>query len=146
MSNLIDAEHPFWCGPDSSVAPHLPVGSPERAALFAELRQTFAEDWAAAERSLPAEKRAKMGDLYFIRVGEFIKIGRTTNLDARIRMIDCHAATALELLGVIVGAGYLERSWHKTFRHLRSKGEWFRETPELCQAIEMASTTPETPK
>jgi hypothetical protein len=134
----------FYHGPDLMVAPHLPVGSPERAALFERLRETFAEDWAAAEEALAEEKRTAKGDLYFVRVGRFLKIGRTTNLESRMRMIRCHASTPPELVGTIRGGGWQERDWHRQFRHLQSNREWFRITPELKAAVNAALAS--TPK
>lgn len=126
--------HPFTDG----IAPELPVGSPERAALFAELRLTFAEDWAEAQRAAAEERLAASGDLYFVRVGRFLKIGRTTNIQSRMRMIRCHAPTPPELVGVIAGAGSQERQWHRAFKHLQSNREWFRITPELKAAVDTA--------
>jgi hypothetical protein len=120
------------------IAPELPVGSPERDELFREFRRTFAEDWKAAKEAVKRERRERKGDLYFVRVGRFLKIGRTTNIGARMRMIQCHAPTPPELVGMIAKGGWQEADWHQDFRHLRSNGEWFRITPELKAAVNHA--------
>lgn len=122
------------------VRPDLPLGSPERDAFFAETRKTFAEDWEAARQAVERDRRNTSGDLYFIRVGEFLKIGRTRNLKARLGHIKCHAPTPPVLVGSLPGKGWQEKEWHRAFRHLRTHGEWFAITPELSAAIDAAMT------
>jgi hypothetical protein len=136
MANLIDAEHPFYCGPDSPVAPHLPAGSPERAALFDELRETFAEDWAAAERAVERERREKLGDLYFVTAGDAVKIGRTTNFGTRLRHIQAHNHEHVECVVLLKGEGWRERGYHRRFRGHHLRGEWFERCPEIEAEIE----------
>jgi hypothetical protein len=77
-------------------------------------------------------------DLYFIRVGRFLKIGRTRNLKERLRILSCHAPTKPELVGSIPGAGATERVWHYAFRRARSHREWFRITGSLKQTVDAA--------
>jgi hypothetical protein len=136
LSTFIDADHPFYCGPDSMVAPHLPVGSPEREALFRELRRTFAEDWAAAEASLKEERRQKFGDLYFVGAGNAVKIGRTTNFGVRLRHIQAHNHENVECLAVLKGQGWRERDLHRRFRDHHLRGEWFERCPEIEAEID----------
>jgi hypothetical protein len=118
--------------------PELPLGSPERAAVFAHFRETFAEDWKVAKEDARREREERKGDLYFVRVGRFLKIGRTRNMTSRMRMIRCHAPTPPELVGVIKGAGSQEELWHSRFAHLRSNREWFKITLELKVAVDAA--------
>lgn len=40
-----------------------------------------------------------------------------------------------ELLGSVPGTYADEQRWHLVFADLREQGEWFRDTPELRQAI-----------
>jgi hypothetical protein len=77
-------------------------------------------------------------DLYFIRVGRHLKIGRTRNLKERLRILSCHAPTPPEVVGTIQGAGGTEKVWHYAFRRLRSHREWFRIAPSLKQTVDAA--------
>jgi hypothetical protein len=118
------------------VAPHLPVGSPERAALFAELRKTFAEDWKAAEQSLRGEQRTSFGDLYFVAAGDAVKIGRTKNFETRLRFIRGHNHEKVECLALLKGQGWREKELHKRFRAVRLRGEWFARCEQIAAEIE----------
>jgi hypothetical protein len=129
----------FYHGPHSMVAPHLPVGSPEREELFRELRRTFVEDWEAAEEAWRAEQRASFGDLYFVRAGWAIKIGRTTNFKSRLRFIQAHTHEKVECLALIEGEGWREKALHKRFAKHRLRGEWFERCPEIEAKIERLS-------
>jgi hypothetical protein len=124
----------FYHGPDSIVAPHLPIGSPERAELFAGLRKTFCEDWDAAERSVAAARAAK-GDLYFIRCGNAVKIGHTANIVQRLANMQVNTPHELDCLLLLKGQGHEERQWHERFRADQIRGEWFRWTVELERAV-----------
>jgi hypothetical protein len=130
---------PFWNGPDSMVAPHLPVGSPERAALFDVLRETFASDWKAAEKAWRDEQREGFGDLYFVSAGAAIKIGRTTNFPNRLRFIQGHNHEKVECLGLFEGQGWRERRLHRRFADMRLRGEWFERCPEILAEIKRLS-------
>jgi hypothetical protein len=132
--HLLTNEHPFWCGPDSMVAPHLPVGSPERAALFKELRRTFVEDWKDAEEAVRREREMK-GDLYFIRCGRAVKIGHTTNIAQRLANMQVNTPEEIDCLLLLRGQGHCEREWHKRFAADRIRGEWFWLTADLEAAI-----------
>lgn len=109
----------------------MPVGSPERAALFAELGRTFVEDWAEAEQSLKREQREKYGDLYFVSAGNAVKIGRTTNFKTRLRFIQAHNHEKVECLLLLEGQGWRELDLHKRFKPHRLHGEWFEHCPEI---------------
>lgn len=118
------------------MAPELPIGSPERAAYFAELSKTFCEDWKAAEEAAEAERIAKKGDLYFIRAGcRAVKIGRTVNIVNRLGKMQADNHEELDCLLVLRGQGHLEADWHRRFKGFHIRGEWFRWTPELHAAI-----------
>jgi hypothetical protein len=139
LANLIDAEHPFFVGRDSMVAPHLPVGSPERAELFKILGKTFCEDWKAAEQSLREEQRTSFGDLYFVAAGDAVKIGRTKSFETRLRFIRGHNHEKVECLALLQGQGWREKGLHKRFRAVRLRGEWFERCPEIEAEIERLS-------
>jgi hypothetical protein len=79
-----------------------------------------------------------LGDLYFVRVGRFLKIGRTRNMGERLRILSCHAPTPPEVVGVIAGAGHTEKVWHFAFRKIQSHREWFKICPPLKDAVNAA--------
>lgn len=117
------------------IAPELPVGSPERAELFAKLRLTFAEDWKAAEIAVARAKEIAKGDLYFILCGDMVKIGRTTDIVRRLANMQVSTPYEIDCLLLLKGQGKDERKWHKRFAADRVRGEWFKLTPELDAAI-----------
>lgn len=82
--------------------------------------------------------RTTPDDLYFVRVGEFLKIGRSRNLKERFRIIRSHSPTTPELIGSIAGAGHTEKAWHYAFRMIQSRGEWFKIGPALKEAVNAA--------
>jgi len=99
-------------------------------------RSTFIEDWKAAEVAVAEDRRRKKGDLYFVKVGRFLKIGHTTNLAVRMRMIHCHAPLPPELIGTVKGGGHQERDWHRRFAHLQSNREAIRKRPILAGSLQ----------
>ena len=115
--------HPF-------MAPELPVGSPERTALFKDLRRTFREDWREAEEAVAAK-----GDLYFIRCGEAVKIGRTSNISQRLANMQVNSPEEMDCLLLLRGRGAEESAWQGQFKADRIRGEWFKLSPALEQAI-----------
>jgi hypothetical protein len=128
--------HPFYIGPDVPCAPHLPIGSPERKVLFAELRKTFAEDWAEAEEAVRREWQEKAGDLYFITAGTAVKIGRTNDLRARLKHIQMHNHEKVACAALVKGGGWMEPAYHRRFKIHRLHGEWFERVPEIEVEIE----------
>lgn len=87
--------------------------------------------------------------VYFIRADGLglIKIGVADCVFSRLAAIGQVCPVDLEILGVIhVGArSIMEQRMHGKFRHLRERGEWFREAPELLDFIS-TSTVPPGPK
>jgi hypothetical protein len=129
MSNL--PEH-SW-----TIAPELPVGSPERAEFFASLRETFVEDWVEAEEAAELDRRAAFGDLYFIRAGDSaVKIGRSGNVPGRLRHTQTHNHERLECVVVLKGQGWREKDYHRRFKDHRIHGDWFKRVPEIEAEID----------
>ncbi|MEU0950659.1 GIY-YIG nuclease family protein [Streptomyces canus] len=54
-----------------------------------------------------------------------VKIGCTTNVEARLRTLRTGAPGDLELIWQAVGGRALEAHLHEVFRHQRVRGEWF---------------------
>lgn len=76
--------------------------------------------------------------LYFLSGAGLIKIGVTTDVDARWRSLRNSSPVALDFLGFCPGTQIDEREFHDRFKHIRRHGEWFDDTPELREAIRIA--------
>jgi hypothetical protein len=75
--------------------------------------------------------------VYFLRAGDAIKIGYTTNLAARQRSLETASAVPLELLASIPANRSEEARLHQEWSHLHIRGEWFRADEELLHYIRM---------
>lgn len=82
------------------------------------------------------------GRVYFIRGGDRIKIGFSTNPLGRLSTLQKCSPDELKLLGTIEGTEQDERRLHHHFRHLRIRSEWFRDDPELMTYIRSATDQP----
>lgn len=75
--------------------------------------------------------------IYFVRSGEFVKIGRCRcGVKQRISKLQVGNPIELELIGLADGGSDDERGWHGRFDKLRVRGEWFRLDERLLRAIE----------
>ncbi len=62
---------------------------------------------------------------YFASAGNMlIKIGKSTDVDRRLRGLQTASPTKLKLIGVLNGD--VESNYHQAFAHLRVSGEWFQ--------------------
>lgn len=73
--------------------------------------------------------------VYFIRCGEFVKIGFSICPELRLATIQAVLPHEAVLMGSIPGARKREREIHTRFAHLHHRGEWYRLEPELRRAI-----------
>jgi hypothetical protein len=79
------------------------------------------------------------GDLYFIRVQDGpVKIGRSADVQKRLRMLQCACPYDLELVGVLRNGGACEATFHANLDEYRMRGEWFRWEGAVCAAVEAA--------
>lgn len=94
--------------------------------------------WLAEERkSEPAKKARKQapvdGTVYFLRVGGYIKIGWTSNLEKRMRQYQPDT----QLLACKPGTRKEEHRLHRKFAHLKTHGrEWFPLAPQITEEVE----------
>jgi len=76
------------------------------------------------------------GHIYFILVGDFIKIGWSSNFSKRI----WHMRTAFpqepKLIGILAGTQRQERIVQRHFADCRARGEWFKRDQKLLAYIE----------
>jgi hypothetical protein len=101
---------------------------PEITALqrIAHRKKTGPEGWRE-----PASQN-EAGWVYYIRMGDLVKIGYALDVAKRMR---AYPPTA-ELLAAHPGTQLVEREMHKRFKADLARGrEWFRESPELVAHI-----------
>lgn len=99
------------------------------------------EQWAKKGLSDPKtfERHLNPGSVvYFIRMGDLIKIGYTSNLIQRVQGL---SLTMGHVLVAIPGASALESELHRRFAEYREHGEWFRAVPEILDYVEAAKRT-----
>ncbi|MET9728432.1 GIY-YIG nuclease family protein [Streptomyces zaomyceticus] len=86
--------------------------------------------WKAEKAQRQAEAEARGCWVYFIRAGQLIKIGMTTNLAGRFSSLRPN-----EVLAVQRGGLDEEAALHRQFAALRVRGEYFHPGPALQQHI-----------
>lgn len=64
--------------------------------------------------------------VYFLRAGDFVKIGYTTDLASRLKRLQTGSPHELRLLVLLPGTKYDEATFHRRFGSLRAHGEWFK--------------------
>lgn len=87
-----------------------------------------------AQRNTDAAVKAGVPEgsvVYYMRIGNRVKIGTSTNLASRLASINPE-----ELLAVERGGVDKERGRHRQFATLRTHGEWFRFESPLTEHIE----------
>jgi hypothetical protein len=101
------------------------------ASIVADMVDTNAtvpETWEIEYRE---QRRREYNVVYFIRHGQHIKIGVTTQTAER-RIAGMQLPPGAHLVAKIPGAdGETEKQLHRRFAASRVKGEWFTSTPEL---------------
>ena len=103
---------------------------------FTEL--TLSEVLSESVRVLASEMRRlhrPVPGVYFVRSGDFIKIGFASNLDTRKRELQCGNPTEIELLATLPGPRSLEKRLHSLFAQHREGGEWFRVNDRLTDFL-----------
>lgn len=79
------------------------------------------------------ERATEPGTIYYLRVGDLIKIGFTADIDQRMK----HYPPNTELLAQHPGTRQTERRMHHKFLHHRASGrEWFTPSDDITQHIE----------
>lgn len=113
-----------------------PTGRVEHAVLPA-LPPMPAETPRAERKSRPAPRPTPpvLAGVYFVRSGNLIKIGTSTNVNARLAALRTMSALPLELMAVAEGGYTEEGAVHQRFASLRQHGEWFTAAPELLAFV-----------
>jgi len=94
------------------------------------------------------EARRKAQTVYFIRCEQYVKIGISYNPAGRLQQIKSSGGslipkrmdfTQAAIIATEPGGFDREQELHAKFAHLRDRGEWFIEAPELTEYIESLS-------
>lgn len=110
------------------------VASADRGDLALRLINSFEQAQTQRRRRAPYRRDAEV--VYYVRVGDHIKIGHTTNLRQRMGSYRTGRLLATEPGGLSTEA----RRLRQFSSALDAGREWFRVTPELMRHIESLAT------
>lgn len=73
--------------------------------------------------------------IYFMRAGEFIKIGHSRNWRSRMADMQTGSPYTIVPLLVLIGAVKDEKKLHNRFRASHFRGEWFRPSAAITSFV-----------
>jgi hypothetical protein len=73
--------------------------------------------------------------VYFLRCGDAVKIGYTTNPSGRLESLKTGLPTPIDAFVLVAGTEADERALHREFHQQRVHGEWFRANGALLNVI-----------
>jgi hypothetical protein len=111
----------------------------KRVVLESDGRVLMDEQEVPELRSLYTSRADQVPVVYAILAGEFIKIGRTSNLPKRLSQIQNGNPHFLEVIAAWRGDAKEERRLHQKLSAHRASGEWFADSSEVRKAIKRAS-------
>lgn len=79
--------------------------------------------------------------IYFVECGGLVKIGKATDVRARLSSMQTGNPEPMTLLGEVPGGRADESDLHQRFRSFRVRGEWFRYSGELRTFIDETVAT-----
>ncbi len=119
---------------------HTPLGRKKRSVYGRTAEIAEAKMRRERGQVLPADLDEAGGDVvYFVQsaMGGPIKIGITSDLEARMKVLQMCCPFVLRVLHAVRGVDRsFESALHKRFAHYRLHGEWFENTRELMELIE----------
>lgn len=127
------------CHPECEVAvwPEAPVPLclEHTMAIWVTVNEALRSRVAAVEEEAAANPIAAKPVVYFIRLGDRIKIGTTTSLRGRLDSMRTMASQEPEVLLAVSGGYKEERQVHALFADERVRGEWFEPSERLLKFI-----------
>jgi len=87
------------------------------------------------EKAPKQEPRPTGKYVYFLRCGDAVKIGYTTNPSGRLESLKTGLPTPIDAFVLVAGTEADERALHREFHQLRVHGEWFRANGTLLNVI-----------
>lgn len=111
----------------------------ERQASRLSLREEYERERKIAAEAARKRQKAlgKQGYVYFLRAGNVVKIGFSTNLIERERSLRTARPENAFICKFVEGAPAKEREFHKRFAEYRLNGEWFDVRGKLAKYLEM---------
>lgn len=85
------------------------------------------------------------GFVYFLRCGDFVKIGFSKNPKGRARALAASLPFQIELAAAYPGTFFHEQKLHRLFAPHRARGEWFRLHADIAAVIERGLPAYEEP-
>jgi hypothetical protein len=79
---------------------------------------------------------SRLGDVYVIGFGIYVKIGWSKNVANRVRALQEGVPETLVVIATFPGTQKDERNLHRHFSAHRTRGEWFRKPPDLVEVVE----------
>lgn len=73
--------------------------------------------------------------IYFVKIGDFIKIGSSSRWKRRVNNFCTGSPFQVDVLLVQIERPEYEKNLHKKFRSLHHRGEWFRAERKLLDHI-----------
>ena len=104
------------------------IGKPELEDIASLFEQVDVPEEDVAKSGL------KEGHVYLLKSGSHYKIGKSDNLERRVKEISVAMPEALTLIHAIRtdDPDGIEAYWHRRFADCRAKGEWFKlSTPDI---------------